>query len=170
MDPIAHRAYLGAMTDGWLVPVLIVVATVLAMEVIATLIHRYVMHGLGWSWHRSHHEPQASRFEKNDLYALVFATLSIIPFVLADRWPVLRQVGIGLLVYGLLYTLLHDGLVHRRLPFIKSPRQRYLKRLVQAHRLHHAVRERDGSVSYGFLYAPPVDRLVGRLRAARTRP
>jgi beta-carotene 3-hydroxylase len=104
------------------------------------------------------------------LYAIVFAALSVIPFLLADRWPLLRQVGIGLLLYGVLYTLLHDGLVHRRLPLMRSPRNRYLKRLVQAHRLHHAVREREGAVSYGFLYAPPVQRLVGRLRASRPRP
>ncbi|HEX8415605.1 MAG TPA: sterol desaturase family protein [Sphingomicrobium sp.] len=158
------------MTNRWLIPVLVVAATVIAMEIFAMLVHRYVMHGIGWSWHRSHHEPRTSRLERNDLYAIVFAALSVIPFLLADRWPLLRQVGVGLLLYGVLYTLLHDGLVHRRLPLMRSPRNRYLKRLVQAHRLHHAVREREGAVSYGFLYAPPVQRLVGRLRASRPRP
>ena len=158
------------MTQSWLIFVLVVLSALVTMELLAALFHRYVMHGIGWSWHRSHHEPRTSRFEKNDLYAFFFAGVGILPFLLVDRWPLLRAVGIGLILYGILYALLHDGLVHRRLPFMKSPRHPYLKRLVQAHRLHHAVRDREGSVSYGFLYAPPVGRLVGRLRAARPRP
>ena len=49
-----------------------------------------------------------------------------------------------MLAYGILYALIHDGLVHRRFASVRSPRGGYLKRLVQAHRLHHAVRGRDG--------------------------
>ena len=67
-------------------------------------------------------------------------------------------------VYGLLYFIVHDGLVHQRWPFRHVPRSGYLKRLVQAHRLHHAVEGRDGAVSFGFLYAPPVGRLREQLR------
>jgi beta-carotene 3-hydroxylase len=74
-------------------------------------------------------------------------------------------VGLGFSIYGLLYFIVHDGLVHQRWPFRVIPRRGYLKHLVQAHRLHHAVRERDGAVSFGFLYAAPLDRLVRRLRA-----
>jgi len=32
-----------------------------------------VMHGWGWGWHRSHHEPRRGMFEKNDLFAVVGA-------------------------------------------------------------------------------------------------
>jgi beta-carotene 3-hydroxylase len=156
------------MTGGWIVALFIVVATVIAMEAVASAVHRRVMHGWGWRWHRSHHEPREGLFETNDLYALVFAAISL-PFftLLAGLWPPSWWVGMGLIVYGLLYTLLHDGLVHRRLGFEASPRSGYLKRLVQAHRLHHAVRTRDGAVSFGFLYAPPVRRLRRRLHRLR---
>nr|WP_263854049.1 sterol desaturase family protein [Sphingomonas parva] len=124
------------------------------------------MHGWGWGWHRSHHERREGLFERNDLYGLLFAMISLLLFlVLPALWPPLWWVAAGTLVYGLLYTLLHDGLVHRRLPFVKPPRRGYLKRLVQAHRLHHATRGREGAVSFGFLYAPPVARLRGVLRA-----
>ncbi|HLL58775.1 MAG TPA: beta-carotene hydroxylase, partial [Allosphingosinicella sp.] len=71
---------------------------------------------------------------------------------------------VGMAVYGLLYLLVHDALVHRRFPFPNLARRGYLKRLVQAHRLHHAVRDRTGAVSFGFLYAPPVRRLKEALR------
>lgn len=164
MDAAAPLGY-GARMPGWLFNALIVVATVAAMEGVAGLTHRYVMHGWGWGWHKSHHEPPAGRFERNDLYALVFAAISILflgPLVLV--WAGFWWVGIGMVAYGILYVLLHDGLVHRRFSAGGVPRSGYLKRLMQAHRLHHAVRGREGCVSFGFLYAPPVEALRRQLR------
>ncbi|QIL02103.1 beta-carotene hydroxylase [Sphingomonas sinipercae] len=158
------------MAQQWLLPLTIVAITVVAMEIVAAAVHRHVMHGPGWNWHRSHHEPADGWFERNDLYALVFAAISLTLFVAGARWPALWWVGLGLVVYGLLYAIVHDGLVHRRFRFVKPPKSGYLKRLVQAHRLHHAVRERDGAVSFGFLYAPRLDSLLDRLRAHRSAP
>lgn len=155
------------MSPEWLLPFAIVLLTIAAMEWLAAIVHRHVMHGWGWGWHRSHHEPRSGRFEANDLYALLFAVLSLALFLLGARWPALWWVGVGTVIYGLLYAFVHDGLVHQRLPFARAPRSGYLKRLVQAHRLHHSVRGREGAVSFGFLYAPPVARLVKRLREQR---
>jgi hypothetical protein len=42
--------------------------TLVAMEGVGTLAHKYVMHGWGWWLHRSHHEPQLGMLETNDLY------------------------------------------------------------------------------------------------------
>ena len=145
--------------------VLIVLVTVAATEVAAGLIHRYVMHGFGWGWHRSHHEPHDGWFETNDLYALAFAALSVGLFLITPLWPPALWIGIGLIVYGILYSLVHDGLVHQRWPFRHVPRHGYLKRLYQAHKLHHAVEGRFGCVSFGFLYALPVGKLKQRLRS-----
>ena len=166
VDVAGRRSYFAVMAGGWIVALGLVVGTVVAMELLASSVHRHVMHGWGWRWHRSHHEPRRGPFETNDLYAVVFAGVSLIFFsLLPSLWPPFWWVGVGTLVYGLLYALLHDGLVHGRLGFRASPRSIYLKRLVQAHRLHHAVRGRDGGVSFGFLYAPPVRRLRRQLRA-----
>ncbi|QIK79658.1 beta-carotene hydroxylase [Sphingomonas piscis] len=145
----------------------VVIATVIAMEVFATLIHRFVMHGVGWGWHRSHHEPSTGWFERNDLYAMIFSLISVGLFIAGNRWPLLWWAGVGTVVYGLLYVLVHDGMVHRRIPFPRRRLGAYGKRLVQAHRLHHSVRERDGGVSFGFLYAPPVASLLARLKGSR---
>jgi beta-carotene 3-hydroxylase len=153
------------MGTAWIYPTAIVVTTVVAMELVAAGVHRFIMHGWGWRWHRSHHEPRAGVFEENDLFGLLFAGASLILFMLGGRWPLLWWVGLGMLAYGLLYAVLHDGFVHRRLPMPRLPRNTYLKRLIQAHRLHHATREREGAVSYGFLYAPPVQRLRSQLRS-----
>jgi beta-carotene 3-hydroxylase len=49
-----------------------------------------------------------------------------------------------------------------------------MKRIVQAHRLHHAVETRRGTVSFGFLWAPRPDTLKAELnrraRAGIRRP
>lgn len=149
---------------------LITLATVAAMEIIATLAHKYVMHGWGWGWHRSHHEPRTGAFEVNDLYAVVFALLAIVLIALgtAGFWP-LQWIGAGMTLYGALYFMVHDGLVHQRWPFRYVPRRGYLKRLYMAHRLHHAVRGKADCVSFGFLYAPPVEDLQQTLRQRKRR-
>ena len=103
------------MAQQWLIPLCTVVLTVVAMEVTAAAVHRHVMHGAGWSWHRSHHEPGPGILERNDLYAVVFAAISLGFFVAGATWPLLWWIGLGMVVYGLLYALVHDGLVHRRL-------------------------------------------------------
>ena len=143
----------------------IVIATVVAMEGVAWAVHRYVMHGFGWNWHRSHHEPREGALERNDLYGIVFGALALLLILGAGSYSSpLYWVGIGMSAYGLLYFLLHDGLVHRRIPMPRRFGHTYLKRLVQAHRLHHAVRSREGGVSFGFLYAPPLQKLKAQLR------
>ncbi|MDU1026007.1 MAG: beta-carotene hydroxylase, partial [Leclercia adecarboxylata] len=62
-----------------------------------------------------------------------------------------------------------DGLVHQRWPFRYIPRRGYLKRLYLAHRLHHAVRGKEDCVSFGFLYAPPIEKLQATLRQRKAR-
>ncbi len=151
-----------------LVNALVVIATVAAMELVANLTHRYVMHGFGWGWHRSHHESPAGRWEKNDLYALFFAAISIALFWFDDyRFGVLWWVAVGMTLYGVLYSVFHDGLVHRRYPIPERIRWPYLTRLVEAHRIHHAAKERDGAVSFGFLYAGRPAQLAEALRVRR---
>ena len=147
-----------------LVNAAILVGTVLLMEVVAWAVHKYIMHGPGWGWHRSHHVEHEGTLEKNDLYAVLFAGFAVVLVIFSSGQGPLYWVGIGMSVYGALYFFVHDGLVHQRWPFRYVPRNGYLKRLVQAHRLHHAVEGREGGVSFGFLYAPPVRRLKEELK------
>ena len=136
------------------------------MEGFAWVMHRYVMHGFMWVWHRSHHEPREGVFELNDLFAVVFAAPAILCIWLGVNggMPLFLPVGLGITAYGAIYALFHDGLVHKRFPMPKA-RSEYWKRLIQAHRFHHAVHTRDGCVSFGFLMAPPVRVLKAQLKA-----
>lgn len=146
-------------------------ATVVGMEGFAYYAHKYIMHGWGWGWHRSHHEPRTGWFEKNDLYAVVFAGVAIVLIALGNQGVhPLEWIGAGMTAYGLLYFIAHDGLVHRRWPLKFVPRRGYAKRLYQAHLMHHAVADKDRCVSFGFLYAPSTARLRAQLRRLHAGP
>ena len=136
------------------------------MEGFAWFMHKHVMHGFMWVWHKSHHEPREGAFELNDLFAVVFAAPAIVAIWLGVNtsltWAL--PVGLGITAYGAIYFLFHDGLVHKRFP-MPRPKSEYWKRLIQAHRFHHAVHTKDGCVSFGFLMAPPVRRLKEELKA-----
>lgn len=62
----------------WALGMLLFLATMIAMEGFAYVMHRWVMHGPGWFLHASHHRPRAGRWELNDLYAVIFALPSIL--------------------------------------------------------------------------------------------
>jgi len=154
----------------WLLPLLIVLASVAAMEFVAWGSHKYIMHGFAWGWHRDHHEPHDKRLEKNDLFALFGAAFSIAMFAIGSEWVMGEGawwpgtwIGLGVLGYGLIYTLVHDGLVHQRW-FRWVPRSGYARRLVQAHKLHHASIGKEGGVSFGFVWARDPAWLKAELR------
>ena len=156
-----------------LLPFVIVLASAAAMEFVAWSSHKYVMHGFGWGWHRDHHEPHDGVLERNDLYALVGAAMSIAAFAIgsplvmeAKAWWPGTWIGLGILVYGVIYTLIHDGLVHQRY-FRWVPRRGYARRLVQAHKLHHATIGKEGGVSFGFVVARDPAQLKRELKAQR---
>lgn len=139
------------------------------MEGVAWATHKYVMHSFGWAWHRSHHQSRGRGVERNDLYAVLFGSASVGPMALGGWMEgTVYWVGAGMAFYGVLYFIMHDGLVHRRWPIRLDPRHAYLRRLIEAHRLHHAVQDKDGCVSFGFLYAPPVEQVRRTLREKRT--
>lgn len=136
---------------------LLFVATIAVMEGVAYVAHRWVMHGPGWFLHASHHRPRHGMFEANDLYAVIFAVPSFVLLLGGVRlgWGAgYAWAGAGIAAYGAIYFGFHDVIVHRRVAHRYVARGRYLKRIVQAHRLHHAVETKHGTVSFGFLWAP----------------
>lgn len=146
-------------------------AGLFGMEAVAWATHRYVMHGVGWAWHKGHHEPRKGWFELNDLFAFLFAGVAIALFAVGalPGWSPLWWAGLGATAYGVVYALFHDGLVHDRWGWGLKPRGRYLEGLVQAHKLHHAAVGRDDAVSFGFLRPVDSPRLAAEFRAKRAR-
>ena len=167
------RNYVYNRTMNIWASLLIVIATVITMEFVAWGSHKYIMHGFGWEWHRDHHEPHDKALEKNDLFGLFGAALSISMFAIGSplimstsAWQPGTWVGLGVLFYGIIYTAVHDGLVHQRY-FKYVPRSGYAKRLVQAHKLHHATVGKEGGVSFGFVFARDPVKLKAALKVQR---
>lgn len=145
----------------------IVIAAVLFMEGWAWFAHKYIMHGFGWAWHRDHHEPHGKSLEKNDLFAVVFGVVATAMYIVGTLyWEWVWWAALGVTIYGVIYTLVHDGLVHQRY-FRWVPKRGYAKRLVQAHKLHHATIGKEGGVSFGFVFARDPQKLKAELKAQR---
>ncbi|MFM5915395.1 MAG: sterol desaturase family protein [Chakrabartia godavariana] len=142
------------------------VATVIFMEGFAYVAHRWLMHGPGWFLHKSHHRPRTGMFELNDLYAVIFAAPSISLFwygIGLGHGALYAWIGGGIAAYGAIYFGFHDVIVHKRIGHRYLPKSTYMKRIMQAHRLHHVVETKDGTVSFGFLWAPKPEVLKAQL-------
>jgi beta-carotene 3-hydroxylase len=136
---------------------LITIATFLFWEFVAWFTHKYIMHGVLWSWHRSHHTVHDQSLEKNDLFALVFSLPSIVMFYyfsLITYNPYMLAVATGIFLYGLFYFIFHDVIVHQRLRWRPSRKSKYLQRMIHAHYIHHSKHTKYGCEAFGFLYAP----------------
>jgi beta-carotene 3-hydroxylase len=131
-------------------PLLTAVASAIAMEPAVAAVHRRVMHGRGWAWHRSHHRRRGRGVEANDLFPVVFAAATVAAIAAGaaiERLSVLMPVGAGVTAYGVAYMVVHDLYIHERLGRLPGAGLRYIRWVADAHGVHH----RFGRGPYGFL-------------------
>ena len=125
------------------------------MEGVAWFLHKYVMHGIGWILHMDHHFPRKGRFEKKDIFGLFFSLISFF-FIFSGSilgFYLNLAIGIGIMFYGIGYFLVHDVFFHKRIKIKYRPKSDYIKRILNAHGLHHANSTPKDGVNFGFLYA-----------------
>lgn len=126
---------------------LLALAAFVGMEGVSYAAHRWLMHGPAIGWHASHHAPPTGRLERNDLFPAVFSLVGVALFALGSGpLPWLWGPAIGVTAYGLVYALVHDVFIHRRLP-IPVPDNPYLRWLRASHADHHS----GGGEPYGML-------------------
>ncbi|MEL7146452.1 MAG: beta-carotene hydroxylase [Bacteroidota bacterium] len=141
----------------WILNIGLIVGTFFFMEGVAWFTHKYIMHGFLWSWHKSHHTLHDDALEKNDLFAVVFSIPSVLLIVVGFEIPevaFLKYVGFGVLAYGLFYFVFHDIIVHRRINIGFKAKSKYMRRIMNAHYVHHKVHTKKGAEAFGFLFAP----------------
>ncbi len=133
----------------------ITLGTVALMEFVAWFAHKYIMHGILWSWHEDHHKPHLKDgfFEKNDRFFLVFAIPSASSFIASQVTPHfwLFFVGLGIMIYGAIYFLIHDVYIHQRFSWFKQLDGKYSRAILRAHGAHHAVQTKEDCESFGLL-------------------
>lgn len=134
----------------------IVTVTFFFMEFMAWSMHKYVMHGLGWYFHRDHHQHEPGFFEKNDVFFLIFAIPSwlfiMFGMMAGNDWRV--WVGLGIAIYGLAYFLVHDVFIHQRLPWFKRTDNVYFRAIRKAHKVHHKHLGKEKGECFGMLLVP----------------
>ncbi len=137
---------------------LITLATFAIMEGITWLTHKYVMHGFLWYLHEDHHQPGYENFfEKNDLFFVIFAAPSatLMVFGITELGFNFKFfIGLGILFYGIAYFLVHDVLIHQRFKWFKNTKNRYLRGLRKAHKVHHKNMGKKESKCFGMLFVP----------------
>lgn len=140
----------------WVLYLLTTVLAYVGMEFMAWFTHKYLMHGVLWSWHADHHLPKHKKqgfFEKNDRFFLVFAIPSAFCYMfgsMTDHFWVFF-VGVGISLYGLTYFLIHDVYIHQRFKWFKQLDGWYSRGILRAHGAHHANTEKDSAESFGLL-------------------
>lgn len=140
---------------GYILLTLVVFVT---MEGVTWLTHKFVMHGLGWYLHEDHHQPGYPHvFEKNDAFFVVFAIPSMLLFYFGTRGGInfMLFIGLGILLYGIGYFLVHDVLIHRRFKWFENTNNWYLRGLRKAHKIHHKHLGKEEGECFGMLFVPP---------------
>ena len=133
------------------------VATFLVMEVVTWCTHKYVMHGFLWFLHEDHHQPKYKDiFEKNDAFFFIFAIPSALLIYFGSIPSISYSffIGVGIMLYGVAYFLIHDVLIHQRLKWFKNVKMPYLKALRKAHKVHHKHLGKGDGECFGMLYVP----------------
>jgi beta-carotene 3-hydroxylase len=138
--------------------ILITLGTFLAMEFVAWFAHKYVMHGFLWYLHKDHHQHEPGFWEKNDAFFLIFAipsaTCYIVGSAVAGMFP-LFFVGVGISLYGIAYFLVHDIFIHQRFKIFTRTKNKYLKAIRKAHKVHHKHLGPEDGQCFGMLVVPP---------------
>ncbi|MAU36261.1 MAG: carotene hydroxylase [Flavobacteriales bacterium] len=139
-----------------LINIVTVVATFSFMEFVAWAVHKYIMHGFLWSIHKDHHVVNHENiFQKNDFFFLIFAIPSItLIFLGHENLTIGFFIGIGIAFYGLAYFLIHEVIIHRRLPPPSKTKSKYIKAIRKAHKVHHKNRGKHDGVNFGMLIVP----------------
>jgi len=130
--------------------------TFIAMEAIAWLAHKYVMHGLGWYFHEDHHVPHKKTMEKNDLFFMIFAVPSWLCIMLGmmNQNEISVGVGYGILIYGITYVVVHDIFIHQRIKVLRNTDIAYFKAIRYAHKIHHKHLGKEEGECFGMLFVP----------------
>ena len=127
------------------------------MEVATWLTHKYVMHGFLWVLHEDHHQPKYPHaFEKNDAFFVFGAIPSILLFYKGVN-PELNYkffIGLGFLLYGITYFLVHDVVIHQRFKWFSRTKNPYLVGLRKAHKVHHKHLGKEDGECFGMLNVP----------------
>ena len=138
--------------------IITIVLTFLAMEGVAWLMHRFIMHGPGWIFHADHHTKESGMtfFERNDVFFIFFATIAMSCFAIwsLGGGTMFMSLAAGVTIYGAVYFFIHDLFIHQRIKVLTNTKNRYLKAIRRAHKMHHKHLGKEEGECFGMLWVP----------------
>ncbi len=142
---------------AFLYNVCMVVISFVAMEGIAWLTHKYIMHGWLWFLHKDHHKKDSyGFFEKNDYFFLIFAIPGILGLFIGmqKNYNFLFWMGLGITLYGFAYFFIHEIFIHQRFKWIRNIQHPYFMAIRRAHKIHHKQLQKENGECFGMLFVP----------------
>jgi beta-carotene 3-hydroxylase len=139
-----------------LIDILITLIAFAAMEGVAWLTHKFLMHGAFWFLHHDHHHKQEPVFlERNDFFFLIFAIPGILCLLYGTYYNSLfLYIGMGITLYGACYFFVHDIFIHQRFKLLRNSQNWYLKGIRRAHKTHHKHINKEDGECFGMLWVP----------------
>jgi len=145
---------------------IIVILAYFFMEFVAWSNHKYIMHGFLWRWHKDHHrkdnmqglpqKTEGKRFEKNDLFFLVYAIPAIVLMIIgfSIQYFSFVYISIGITLYGFTYFVIHDIIIHNRIKisFLNKNHNLFIEAVIRAHVAHHKPKNKDDFNNFGLLF------------------
>ena len=132
-------------------------ATFFFMEFMAWFSHKYIMHGFLWVLHEDHHKKDHdSWFERNDLFFIFYAVVSMGFFFLwrSGYFDLGLSIGMGIFAYGLAYFMVHDIFIHQRFKLFRNANNVYSRAVRRAHKMHHKHIGKGEGECFGMLLVP----------------
>jgi beta-carotene 3-hydroxylase len=134
---------------------LVLCASFGGMEVFTALFHRFIMHGLLWRIHVTHHVRKGrGPFEMNDVFVGFFTVAAICLIIVGLPDGVSVWIGAGIAFYGMTYFVIHDIVIHKRFARPPAPKNAYLQAIYRAHMAHHKHTDNATGEAYGLLWVP----------------
>lgn len=139
-----------------MISLLITLGVFVLMEGVTWCTHKFVMHGFMWYFHDDHHNPHHGPFEKNDFFFVIFAVPSFLLMLFGAKagFDVRFFIGLGIMMYGAGYFLVHDVLIHQRFKWFTRTDNIYFRALRKAHKVHHKHLGKEEGECFGMLFVP----------------
>ncbi len=137
----------------FLINTTIVAISFAGMEALGWFLHKYVMHGPLWIIHKTHHQHRHGFLELNDIFSVFFGLIAIVLMATGGKTFDYRfWIGTGISLFGLVYFIIHDVIIHNRVKIPGLKNSAYFKRLTRAHKIHHKQIDKSKGKAFGLLW------------------
>ena len=68
--------------------------------------------------------------------------------------PYVFPIGLGILLYGICYFIVHDIFIHQRFKLLRNANSVYARAIRKGHKMHHKHIGKEDGECFGMLWVP----------------